>query len=289
MNRRYQLICDGELVLEGDDTLAVVFNNMSGANFIGRHKDYANYMLTNGLGFRAQNSVMVLMGNGPVATGKIGSCIRVTQDDLLLHEECAPRNDLTWPEVRFARVGAVKSLEAAIEFVLANLPPDIELASKCKVERYPRNVSWPVGAASIGGVLAYQFMSTQGRNIATWMPDVASASRGPAMSPGRDGWGRHYDPSLCSESTEIGQLINVLQARAFLQQYPDPSATLSAVYDQDNELQSSLCTAFPGFEYPDFAHKTIAQIVKRLPDPLVLKPMYEQAGVEHEPEQPPAP
>lgn len=69
------------------------------------------------------------------------------------------------------------SLRSITQQVLSNLPDDIELSKEAVIEFY-----------SQGSVHAYQFMSTEGRNVATWMPISNSA----LMQMGFDGRGRPW-------------------------------------------------------------------------------------------------
>ena len=55
-----------------------------------------------------------------------------------------------------------------------------------------------------------------------------------------------------------------LQAKAFINQYGDGTTRVADLYDGDNLLQSALVAAFPGFEYPDFSHKTMDEIRAQL-------------------------
>lgn len=54
-------------------------------------------------------------------------------------------------------------------------------------------------------IFAYHFMTTEGRNIATWIPDVALC--GVTMQTGFDGRGCEYDPALIRGTEDIAWWI----------------------------------------------------------------------------------
>jgi len=57
--------------------------------------------------------------------------------------------------------------------------------------------------------------------------------------------------------------MNSFEAEQYLKSYPAKGSTrLAEVYDDDNILADSVCTLFPGFEYPDFAYKTLSELRK---------------------------
>ncbi|KWT98104.1 MULTISPECIES: hypothetical protein [unclassified Variovorax] len=56
--------------------------------------------------------------------------------------------------------------------------------------------------------------------------------------------------------------MNILRAEAYLARFAN-SERLSDIYDDDGMLQAALAVLFPGFEYPDFSHLTMAEIRKR--------------------------
>lgn len=55
-----------------------------------------------------------------------------------------------------------------------------------------------------------------------------------------------------------------LKAKQFLAQYGNRNTRLQNLYDEDEELQSALLELLPDFEYPDYAHRTIGEIVDKL-------------------------
>lgn len=56
--------------------------------------------------------------------------------------------------------------------------------------------------------------------------------------------------------------MNILRAEAYLKRIAD-STTVAELYDEDEMLASALNTLFPGFEYPDFSHLTLRQVLTR--------------------------
>lgn len=92
------------------------------------------------------------------------------------------------------------TLAEAVALVLDNLTDDVQLAPYVHVEYYPSTTYF---AAQAPRVFAYQFMSTAGRNVATWIPDIAAvgANGGLAMHTGPDGFGRPWStPGVCRQS-----------------------------------------------------------------------------------------
>lgn len=66
--------------------------------------------------------------------------------------------------------------------------------------------------------------------------------------------------------------MNILRAEQYLKNRVPAHDKVSDLYDDDEMLQSALCTLFPDFEYPDFSHLTIREVIKRYekkPLPLV--------------------
>ena len=55
--------------------------------------------------------------------------------------------------------------------------------------------------------------------------------------------------------------MNILKAEHILFSYPCAGGNrLSDVYDDDEQLREAVNSLFPGFEYPDHAHKTLAEL-----------------------------
>lgn len=57
--------------------------------------------------------------------------------------------------------------------------------------------------------------------------------------------------------------MNILRAEDYLKRYSPQSTRVSDVYDDDEMMSAALLTLFPNFEYPDFAHLTLAEVLKR--------------------------
>lgn len=57
--------------------------------------------------------------------------------------------------------------------------------------------------------------------------------------------------------------MNILRAEDYLKRYVPQSTLVSDVYDDDEMLSAALLTLFPDFEYPDFAHLTLSEVLKR--------------------------
>lgn len=85
----------------------------------------------------------------------------------------------------------IDSLGDAVRYVVANLPQGLRLDSRAVVSRYPAKRNYYTGATEVQGIFSYDFMSTEGRNIATWIPD-ASVKPHAQMLMGLDGRGREY-------------------------------------------------------------------------------------------------
>lgn len=67
--------------------------------------------------------------------------------------------------------------------------------------------------------------------------------------------------------------MNILRAEAYLARQTPHSTKLSELYDEDDMLRSAVNTLFPNFEYPDFSHLTIGELLKRYQKaPLPLTP-----------------
>ena len=55
--------------------------------------------------------------------------------------------------------------------------------------------------------------------------------------------------------------MNVLEAEAFLQSYPN--VILRSVYDDDEKMREALGVLFKNFEYPDFDYMTVKEIYRK--------------------------
>jgi hypothetical protein len=57
--------------------------------------------------------------------------------------------------------------------------------------------------------------------------------------------------------------MNVQSAKQTLLNYPNRTK-VHEVYDTDQEFRDAVNTLFPNFEYPDFSHLTVEQLLVRL-------------------------
>lgn len=55
--------------------------------------------------------------------------------------------------------------------------------------------------------------------------------------------------------------MNVNKALAVIGDYL-ADVTVAEYYDEDAELREALGVLFPNFEYPDFSHKTMTQVLR---------------------------
>lgn len=95
------------------------------------------------------------------------------------------------------------TLNEAIKAVQVKHP---NLAARVVVELYPNRYNYQTGTYSLQGeIFAYQFMSESGRNIATYIPDLADFG-GLTWQPGLDGLGRDYDPALVKHTKDLSDL-----------------------------------------------------------------------------------
>jgi hypothetical protein len=63
------------------------------------------------------------------------------------------------------------------------------------------------------------------------------------------------------EFVEIDRFVP--RAESMLSELKYTSQTVAEVYDNDPFVASTLCTLFPGFEYPDFAHLTFDEVRRK--------------------------
>lgn len=101
------------------------------------------------------------------------------------------------------------TLGQVVNQVVANLPEGVMLAHKALIENYPQR-RYDTAPPSI---FAYQFMSTEGRNVATWIPDVSKA--GAQMQMGSDGRGRIWGMPKPEKqpSQNISQFVEDAESR----------------------------------------------------------------------------
>lgn len=113
-------------------------------------------------------------------------------------------------------------LKEIVHQVVANLPLGLSLAPNVVVEEFPP------GYDGQRGIFAYQFMSADGRNVATWIPGVNSPT-GAQMQIGYDGLGRPYTLSI-QRQKDISNFIQ--QAKDVQAQSNEVQEAQGGVHDQ---------------------------------------------------------
>lgn len=96
------------------------------------------------------------------------------------------------------------ALKEIVQQVIANLPLGVTLAPQVIIEEFPRGYE-----GQQQGVFSYNFMSTDGRNVATWIPGVNSPT-GAQMQIGFNGLGRPYALSI-KRQEDISEYIQQAQ------------------------------------------------------------------------------
>lgn len=107
------------------------------------------------------------------------------------------------PATALQRLNRPMGLGDAVLQLIAQLPEDIELGPRAGLLPYPdRGIAAPPDR-----ILGYQFRSTEGRHIATWIPELAAG--GATLHAGSDGRGRVLDPDsdTSTATVDIGELI----------------------------------------------------------------------------------
>lgn len=149
---------------------------------------------------------------------------------------------------RVASPEPIHGLREAVRYVMKNLPGSIDPAPLAVVERYPTR-----NRGGDGGVFAYQIMTTEGRNIATYIPDLVSSNqRHITMHTGFDGRGRAWGLGQSYSTVDISRYWES-NAKRELPGEPrfDKNPDASALYDQDY-LESRAGRAF--------THETLMRI-----------------------------
>ena len=105
------------------------------------------------------------------------------------------------------------SLKDAVRHMVDNLPQGLRLADHALIERYPKSDRYPGQDAR---VFAYQFFSTEGLNVGTWIPDVSI--KGVDFQPGFDGRGRVFqkafvDGQVTGPAERISWMIDAAQVK----------------------------------------------------------------------------
>ena len=55
--------------------------------------------------------------------------------------------------------------------------------------------------------------------------------------------------------------MNIFRAEAILERVSPRSTKLHELYDDDDSIRDAVHTLFPDFEYPDFSHKTMKELL----------------------------
>jgi hypothetical protein len=124
-----------------------------------------------------------------------------------LASEAPPTNAVILTTVRRKpSAGPILTVALAAWYVSENLPYGVSLASRMWIELTPAR-----GAGTRGAEFAYQFMSTEGLNVATWIPSMtAGDQRHVTMQPGHEGRGRVYSPPEGFGRVEAGDITGIL-------------------------------------------------------------------------------
>jgi hypothetical protein len=56
--------------------------------------------------------------------------------------------------------------------------------------------------------------------------------------------------------------MNLIRAYMVVENY-HPTLKVAEIYDEDAQFASAMNTLFPDFEYPDFSHLTIKQVLAK--------------------------
>jgi hypothetical protein len=101
-------------------------------------------------------------------------------------------------------------MKDAVEQVVANLPQGVEVDNRAVIEFYPVNRSYPDRQPQ---VFCYQFFSTEGRNIGTWIPETSTD--GVMPQPGFDGRGRIWKSGGITDeaTTNITWMVRAAKVR----------------------------------------------------------------------------
>jgi len=142
-------------------------------------------------------------------------------------------------------------LKDAVKHMVDNLPLGLRLADRALIERYPRSDSYPGREER---VFAYQFFSTEGLNVGTWIPDVSI--NGVDFQSGFDGRGRIFqtafvDGEVTGPTVRIGWMIDAAQAKEM-----DPGKCTERYLDGWRRAESSLRNGtHPDDDGPSEAHE----------------------------------
>lgn len=142
-------------------------------------------------------------------------------------------------------------LKDAVKHMVINLPQGLRLADRALIEYYPKSDKYPGQEVR---VFAYQFFSTEGLNIGTWIPDVSM--NGVDFQSGFDGRGRIFqkafvDGQVTGPTTRIDWMID-----AALVKEMDPGECTERYLDGWRRAESSLRHGgHPDDDGPQDAHE----------------------------------
>lgn len=101
-----------------------------------------------------------------------------------------------------------------VRFIIGNLPAGVQLHARAVVEHYPKQGRYD---PSPDRVFAYQFFSTEMRNVATFIPCMSGDFIGVTMQMGPDGRGRQWSRGNVSPfagpTYDLGWLLRELHAK----------------------------------------------------------------------------
>lgn len=143
------------------------------------------------------------------------------------------------------------SLRDAVKHMVDNLPQGLRLADRALIEHYPKSGRYPGQDAR---VFAYQFFSTEGLNVGTWIPDVSI--NGVDFQSGFDGRGRVFqrafvDGQVTGPSERISWMIDAAKVKEM-----DAGDCTERYLDGWRRAESSLRTGgHPDDDGPSEAHE----------------------------------
>jgi hypothetical protein len=142
-------------------------------------------------------------------------------------------------------------LKDAVRHMVINLPQGLRLADRALIEYYPKSDKYPGQEAR---VFAYQFFSTEGLNIGTWIPDVSM--NGVDFQSGFDGRGRIFqrafvDGQVTGPTERIGWMIEAALVKEL-----EPGECTARYLDGWRRAESSLRHGgHPDDDGPSEAHE----------------------------------
>lgn len=114
--------------------------------------------------------------------------------------------------------GSGMSLLNAVHHMLDNMPIGVDLADHAIIAYYPQKHRW--GQPEPREIFAYEFMSTEGRNIGTWIPSCSM--NGVTFQRGFDGRGRVYGSPVQGRA-DLRELIEMVRSPQEVEHDPQNS------------------------------------------------------------------